>query len=105
MLLAHDDDDEITVPGVYLGDLNSTTAPQFVPVVELDAAEVLDESDYLTDDEEPIPVSIEEIPTNPRFSISAVSGVVPIPPSERTERPSVPANELYRRVWFCSEEE
>lgn len=107
MFEPNDEDDRDTVPAVYLGDFK-TDSLRLVPVsqlTELDAAELIDEL------EEAIPVSVElpeerEIATNPRFSISAVSGVVSIPPSERAvPRPSVPANELYRRVWCCADEE
>ena len=104
-----DEEEEITARGVYIGDLKNN--PQLVRVLEvpeLDAAELLDDNDYLQDDVD-IPVSVDESepePTNPRFSISAVSGVRTIPPSERTApRPSYPANELYRRVWCCADEE
>lgn len=106
-----DNEDRDTIPGVYLGDFQ-TDSLRLVPVAqltELDAAELIDDNDYLS--EELVPVSVElpterDVVTNPRFSISAVSGVVSIPPTERAvERPSLPANELYRRVWCCADEE
>lgn len=109
-MLAMEPEEEDTIRGVYLGDLN-TDSLRLVPVVELtelDASEILDDNDYLNEE---IPCSVElsnerEVPTNPRFSISGVSGVVSIPPTDRAiERPSLPANELYRRVWCCADEE
>lgn len=105
-----DEEQRDTIPGVYLGDFE-TNSLRLVPVAaltELDAAEIIDDDDYLSED---IPCSVElptecEEATNPRFSISGVSGVVSIPPTDRAiERPSFPANELYRRVWCCADEE
>lgn len=96
------EDDEVTIPGVYIGDLNKAESLQLVPVAavpQLEAADLIDENEYLSSDEEEILIIEEK--TNPRFSISAVSGVVPI--SE--VRQSIPANELYRRIWCCPEEE
>jgi hypothetical protein len=104
--IEEEEEEEITTPGVYLG--LTTEKPLWVPVHELDPAELIDEAEYLSEE---IPCSVElptaqDVPTNPRFSIASVSGVVSIPPSERgQDRPSVPANELFRRVWCCAEEE
>lgn len=111
-----EDEDQIeeeqrdTIPGVYLGDFKSDSL-RLVPVAaltELDAAEIINDDEYLSEDilcSVELPTEREE-PTNPRFYISGVSGVVSIPPTDRAiERPSFPANELYRRVWCCADEE
>ena len=93
-----EEEEEITVPGVYLWD-RTTECPKLVPVGEL--AE-LDAEDLLAEEEE-IPVSIEvgtDIPTNPRFSITSVSGVISVQPNLA----GVPADKLYRKIWYGIED-
>jgi hypothetical protein len=104
--LEAEEEDEITTPGVYLG--LTTEKPIWVPVHELDPAELIDEAEYLSEE---IPCSIElptaqDVPTNPRFSISSVSGVRTIVPSGHdAPRRSFSADELIHRIFGCADEE